>query len=315
MSRSSRRTVAAVLGSLLAAGLVILGIWVVADGDGTSPVPPAAPGSSSSAPSPSLEPSTPVGPSAQPSTPVDPSSTPATMTVSVYFHSGEELVRIARRVPRTPMVATAALRQLLAGPTAAERADGIWSWFSARTAGMLRSVRVADGTAYADFADLRPVIPNASTSAGSAALLGELDATLKQFSTVRRTVYSLNGDVATFYGWLQLAPPPSGRPEILQVATIPTLRDVSGWWQLPDGAGMVGFTATVRGADRVEFYLVPTGTNTWPQRRLLPNDAYAGHPYTARLDYRDEPLSAHLVVIATGPGGQTRYDTHNVYHP
>jgi hypothetical protein len=213
------------------------------------------------------------------------------------------------------MVATASLRQLVAGPTAAERADGLWSVFSARTAGMLRSLRIADSVAYADFADLRRVIPNASSSAGSAALLGELDATLKQFSTVRRTVYSLNGDVATFYGWLQLAPPPTGPPQILQVTAIPALPDENGWWQLPDGAGTVGFTAVVRGADRVEFYLVPTGTNTWPQRRLLPNDAYAGHPYTVRLDYLDEPLSAHLVVLASGPGGQSQYDAHNLYHP
>ena len=308
MSGSSRRTVAAVVGSLLAAGLLILGIWVTAERNGPSPTTPAAPGTSSPASSPSGQPSTPTRPSATPSRPV-------TTAVTVYFHSGEKLVRVTRRVPRTQMVATAALRQLLAGPTAAERADGLWSPFSARTAGMLRSVRIADGVAYADFADLRQVIPNASSSAGSAALLGELDATLKQFSTVRRTVYSLNGDVATFYGWLQLAPPPAGPPEILHVAAIPTLRDDNGWWQLPDGGGTVGFTAVVRGADRVEFYLVPTGTNTWPQRTLLPNDAYAGHPYTARLDYQDEPLSAHLVVVATGPGGQSQYDAHNLYHP
>lgn len=310
MNGSSRRRVAAVLGSVLAALVLILGTWMIADRNGGSPTTPAAPGTSSPAPTAST-PTAPTGPTGPTATP----SMPAMTTVIVYFHSGEKLVPVTRRIPRTPMVATAAMRQLLAGPTAAERTAGMWSWFSARTAGMLRSVRVANGVAYADFADLRPVIPNASTSAGSAALLGELDATLKQFSTVRRTVYSLAGDVATFYGWLQLAPPPAGRPEVLSVLPIPRLRDENGWWQLPDGAGSAGFTATVRGADRVEFYLVPTGTNTWPQRRLLPNDAYAGHPYTARLDYRDEPMSAHLVLVATGPGGRTQYDAHNLYHP
>ncbi|HEY6746791.1 MAG TPA: GerMN domain-containing protein [Mycobacteriales bacterium] len=188
------------LGSLLAVGVLILGILVVTNG-GRSSAPPAAPGTSSPASAPTVEPSTPIGPSATP-------SRPATTTVMVYFHSAEKLVLVTRRVPLTQRVATAALRQLLAGPTAAEREAGTWSWFSARTAGMLRSVRVADGVAYADFSDLRPVIPNASTSGGSAALLGELDATLMQFRTVQRTVYSLDGDVAAFYGWLQLAPPP-----------------------------------------------------------------------------------------------------------
>lgn len=310
MSVSSRRTVVAVLGSLLAVGLLILGVWVITGRDDTSPTSPAAPGTSGTA-TPSQPPtSQPTTPGGSPGT----SPAPATTKVTVYFHSGEDLVAVSRRVPHTSKVATAALTQLLAGPTEAERAAGISSWFSSRTAGMLRSVRVADGVAYADFADLSAVIPNASSSAGSAALLAELDATLKQFATVRRTVYSLDGDVATFYGWLQLAPPPN-RPEVLQVSPIPLLKDVNGWWRLPDGAGSVGFTATVRGADQVRFYLVPTGTATWPQRRLLPNDAYAGHPYTARLDYRDEPLSGHLVVVATGPGGEVRYEAHNLYHP
>jgi Sporulation and spore germination len=101
------------------------------------------------------------------------------------------------------MVATAALRQLLAGPTATERGNGYWSFFSDATATMLRGVRIANGVARADFADFSRIIPNASSSSGSAALLAELDATLKQFGTVRTTVYSFNGDVAAFYEWLQ----------------------------------------------------------------------------------------------------------------
>jgi hypothetical protein len=44
---------------------------------------------------------------------------------------------------------------------------------------------VADGVAHVTFADLRPVIPNASTSCGSAALLAQLDQTLLAFDTPR----------------------------------------------------------------------------------------------------------------------------------
>jgi hypothetical protein len=41
----------------------------------------------------------------------------------------------------------------------------------------------------------------------SAMLLGELDATVTQFPDIDRAIYSFNGDVEAFYGWLQLAPP------------------------------------------------------------------------------------------------------------
>jgi hypothetical protein len=121
------------------------------------------------------------------------------------------------------MVATAALNQLLAGPTSAERAAGIWSVFSGRTAGMLRSVRIGNGVAHADFRDFSTVIPNASSSTGSAVLVSELDATLKQFGTVRTTVYSFNGKVAPFYEWLKLSPPVGTYPSLAQAR--PVARD------------------------------------------------------------------------------------------
>jgi hypothetical protein len=51
------------------------------------------------------------------------------------------------------------------------------------------------------------VIPNASSSCGSAILLAQLDATATQFPTVDRAVYSIDGDTRAFYEWLQLVPP------------------------------------------------------------------------------------------------------------
>jgi hypothetical protein len=123
------------------------------------------------------------------------------MTVRVYFHrqaSGPEsgpgkVVAVSRTVPRSPRVASAALNELLGGPTAWERAAGYWSFFSDDTAGMLRGVRVAGGTGFADFRDFRRLLPNATSSYGSTALLAELDAALKQFPTIERTLYAFNG--------------------------------------------------------------------------------------------------------------------------
>jgi hypothetical protein len=203
----------AAAGVFLAVGLVLTSVWLVVrhdDGDSTRP-PAAVPAVTS----PSA--TSPTSPGV--ASPTSPGTVPATMTVKVYFHRGSaddptKVVAVRRTVPRSPMVATAALTQLLAGPTRAERTAGYWSMFSSATAGMLRSVRVADSVGYADFRDLRPVIPSAGSSAGTAAMLTELDTTFKQFSNVRRTVYSLNGDVPAFYEWLQLSPPDSAAPTL-----------------------------------------------------------------------------------------------------
>lgn len=115
-----------------------------------------------------------------------------------------------RRTVATPAVLTGAMRALLAGPTAAERRRGYGGWFSSKTADRLRAVHVRSGVAYVDFHDLRRVIPNASSSCGSALLLAQLNKTATQFAGVRRAVYSFNGDRPAFYEWLQ-----RDAPEIL----------------------------------------------------------------------------------------------------
>ena len=99
------------------------------------------------------------------------------------------------------------LRVLLAGPTAAEAAAGFTSLFGPATADALLDVVVVDGIARVSFRDLRQIIPNASSSCGSAALLGALDATLARLPGVRGARYSFGGDEAAFYEWLQMAPP------------------------------------------------------------------------------------------------------------
>ena len=93
------------------------------------------------------------------------------------------------------------------GPTAEETAAGFSSLFGPATADALLEVVVADGIARVSFRDLRQIIPNASSSCGSAALLGALDATLAQLPGIRGARYSFGGDEAAFYEWLQMAPP------------------------------------------------------------------------------------------------------------
>jgi hypothetical protein len=190
------------------------------------------------------------------------------MTIRVYFHQqapGPEsdpgkVVPVSRTVPRSPKVATAALNELLGGPTARERAAGYWSFFSDDTAGMLRSVRVTAGTGFADFRDFRRLVPDA-TSYGSAALLAESDGTLRQFRTIKCTLYAFNGDVPAFYAWLRLGPPwmPAGTwraiapaPSPAVTARLPSGRAASCW----SGAG----TAASPGAASARCVTAPPTT-------------------------------------------------------
>jgi hypothetical protein len=113
---------------------------------------------------------------------------------------------LARRVTK-PAVLTGAMRALVAGTTASERARGYGGWFSSRTAGSVRSVRISRQVAYVDFRDFSRLIPNASSSCGSTLLLAQLDRTATQFPTVDRAVYSFNGSRHAFYEWLQRAEP------------------------------------------------------------------------------------------------------------
>lgn len=112
-----------------------------------------------------------------------------------------EVGAVRRQADGEPTVAEA-LDALLGGPTSEEKAQGANSLFSQATRDLLITAEVTKGVANVDFADLRPVIPNASSSCGSTALLAQLDATVKQFGA-SQSLYSINGQATTFYEWLQ----------------------------------------------------------------------------------------------------------------
>jgi spore germination protein GerM len=107
-----------------------------------------------------------------------------------------------RRVPRTAAVATAALQQLFAGPTEAERAAGYRSPFSAATRGLLKRVFIEHGTAYVDLHDLRAQLPGATSSCGAAEFGMAIERTLRQFATVRRVILAIEGDPRRYADWM-----------------------------------------------------------------------------------------------------------------
>jgi len=136
--------------------------------------------------------------------PPAPGEDPRTATVRVHFTRDEAPIAVEREVT-APAVLRGALEQQLAGPTPRERdALGVTSWFSAETAGMLRSVTLdEEGRAVVDFEDFSRVIPGASSSLGSLTLLGELNATVFQFPQVQSVEYRFGGSCDAFSNWLQ----------------------------------------------------------------------------------------------------------------
>ena len=96
----------------------------------------------------------------------------------------------------------AALERMLRGPTDPQPQEH--SWFSSATADALGSVSVdSAGHATVDFEDLRALIPNASSSAGSAMLLEELNTTVFSVEGVRSVDYLMEGSCERFWEWLQ----------------------------------------------------------------------------------------------------------------
>lgn len=132
----------------------------------------------------------------------------------VYFSNGNKnlnkedcaLVFAVERKPSYDGLAVeAALKELLKGPTDLEKSQGYSSFFSGSTVGLLKKVKVADETAYVVFdRSMQGIISQAKSSCGSAQLLGELDSTLKQFTDIKNTVYSFDGNMRWFYGWLMM---------------------------------------------------------------------------------------------------------------
>lgn len=95
-----------------------------------------------------------------------------------------------------------ALQQLLAGPSASERAAGYHSIFSAASADLLRQVRIRGGTAYVDLADFRSRLPGSSSSCGAAEFRSQIERTLQQFKRIKRVRYAIEGDPRRFYDWM-----------------------------------------------------------------------------------------------------------------
>ena len=133
---------------------------------------------------------------------------PTGPTVEVYYGVADSpdcgaVQPFARRLGDEIDPYLSTFRQLVAGPSTEETEAGAGSFFSSETASVTKSAVLTDGLLIVDFSDLRPLVPNASTSCGSQALLAQLNSTAFQFAPVERTRYLIEGSCNDFANWLQ----------------------------------------------------------------------------------------------------------------
>ena len=138
------------------------------------------------------------GGSTGPSTAPSPTTTPtsASTPVHLYFLHNEKVVPVYREVAVTSgAVATATMRALLSGPTAAEQAAGVSTTIPAGTT--LGGISLHKGVA---LVDLSSAYGSGGGSLSMTARVMQVVFTLTQFSTVRSVSFSIDGKPITVLG-------------------------------------------------------------------------------------------------------------------
>lgn len=142
-----------------------------------------------------------------------------TMTVKVFFHPDkvdpewndcQKVAPVKRTIPKTASVATASLNELFKGPTDAE-AQKYSGFKPPETEGILKSVKVKNGAAYVNFTKRLLVQMGNATSSCGGGFFSMIEATLKQFPTIKNVYYAVEGDANEFYGFVQVGDCPHGR--------------------------------------------------------------------------------------------------------
>ncbi len=129
-------------------------------------------------------------PSEAPPSEASPSAapTPETTTLSLYFLRGEKLGVAERRVEKTTMPATAAMKALLAGPSDTEQDAGLGSAVPADT--RLLGLSIDDGIARVD---LSSDFGSGGDSLSMRARVAQVVYTMTRFRTVRAVEFLIEG--------------------------------------------------------------------------------------------------------------------------
>jgi sporulation and spore germination protein/immunoglobulin-like protein involved in spore germination len=134
---------------------------------------------------------------------------PTSVSLEVWFLRGEQLVKESRTQAATPLVATAAMNALLAGPSPAERESGLGTAVPAGT--RLLGIAIRKGIATVD---LTSEYQSGGGSLSMQARLAQVVYTLTQFPTVHAVRFHLDGEpVNVFSGEGIVLDHPVGRKD------------------------------------------------------------------------------------------------------
>lgn len=167
--------------ALLALALLVVPMLAACGSDASAPA--AGTTTRSTATAPATAPPVTAPPTAPGTT-----TAPATVAADVFFVRDERVARVARAVV-APAVARGAMTQLLAGPSAGERAAGLSTSIPAGTA--LRSLRIVGGVAEVD---LSGAFASGGGSSSMLSRVAQVVYTLTAFPTVRSVRFLLDGE-------------------------------------------------------------------------------------------------------------------------
>jgi spore germination protein GerM len=110
---------------------------------------------------------------------------------------------VTRNVPKTKMIAKAALVELFKGVTDEEKAKKYESVFSAESSSILKNLNISKGSAFINFnSSIQQSVSSASASCARDMFFSQIEKTLKQFPSIKRVFYAIDGKPADFYDWI-----------------------------------------------------------------------------------------------------------------
>jgi spore germination protein GerM len=137
-----------------------------------------------------------------------------TMTIKVYYQNENHnpntddcrlVYPVKRTIPKTKAIAQAALEELFKGVTTEEKAQGYSSFSPAETKGILKSIKIKNKAAYINFNKIvYNQLGSATTSCGGSNFFSSIEKTLKQFPTIKKFFYAIEGSPRDFYEWVQV---------------------------------------------------------------------------------------------------------------
>ena len=142
-----------------------------------------------------------------------------TMTIKVYFLNEKDdpdlidctaVKPTERTIPKTKGVAKAALEELFKGVTEEEKAKGFTSFPPEDTKDILKSIKIKNKAAYVNFNSVvYKQLGTATASCGGGSFFSSVEETLKQFKTIKKIFYAIEGNPADFYEWAQVGECPA----------------------------------------------------------------------------------------------------------